>query len=165
MAIIDKQTPGHSVGYGRPPVHARFQEGRSGNPKGRPRGARNTTTIITEALNERVVVKENGKTRKITKREAMFKQVVNKAASGDLKSLQFVAGLLKVKEDSAPTQDTATASAWSTPLSDAEKGQWQSTLKGLFAAGLTPEDLGISPHAPDSKPAEPTSGSSDESKE
>jgi hypothetical protein len=93
-------------------------------------------------LDECVTVKENGKTRKITKREAMFKQVVNKAASGDLKSLQFIAGIIKATD--GPRSEEGTASAgWSTELSQREKNQWQSTLKGLFASGLTPEDLGI----------------------
>jgi hypothetical protein len=28
----------YTVGYGKPPVHTRFQKGVSGNPRGRPRG-------------------------------------------------------------------------------------------------------------------------------
>jgi hypothetical protein len=33
--------PGYEVGYGKPPDATRFQPGRSGNPKGRPKGSRN----------------------------------------------------------------------------------------------------------------------------
>ncbi len=35
----------YQVGYGKPPVHSRFPRGRSGNPRGRPKGARNRDTI------------------------------------------------------------------------------------------------------------------------
>jgi Family of unknown function (DUF5681) len=29
----------YQIGYGKPPRHARYQKGRSGNPRGRPKGA------------------------------------------------------------------------------------------------------------------------------
>jgi hypothetical protein len=48
--------PDYEVGYGKPPPHTRFVQGLSGNPRGRPRGAKNIKTLLPKALNERVVV-------------------------------------------------------------------------------------------------------------
>ena len=42
--------------------------------------------MLEEALAEKVPIVENGRRRKITKRNAMIKQLVNKAASGDLRA-------------------------------------------------------------------------------
>jgi len=54
-------------------LDTRFKRGQSGNPKGRPGGAKNLSTLLSEALNEAVIVAENGGRRKITKRQAIIK--------------------------------------------------------------------------------------------
>jgi hypothetical protein len=41
----------YEVGYGKPPRHSRFVKGQSGNPRGRPPGAKNMKTLLTKALN------------------------------------------------------------------------------------------------------------------
>ena len=46
----------YEVGYGKPPRHTRFVKGQSGNPRGRPPGAKNMKTLLTKALNELVLV-------------------------------------------------------------------------------------------------------------
>jgi Family of unknown function (DUF5681) len=81
---------GYSVGKGKPPLHTRFQKGRSGNPRGRCKGSKNVATLLAQVLNERVTVTENGKRRTITKREAILKQLANKAASGDYRAMKLV---------------------------------------------------------------------------
>ena len=65
------------VGYGRPPVHTRFQKGQSGNPKGRQKGCKNLSTLMERVLDETVTIKENGSQKIITKREASSRQLVN----------------------------------------------------------------------------------------
>ena len=40
----------YEVGYGKPPEHTRFQPGRSGNPRGRPKGTKNLKTDLVEEL-------------------------------------------------------------------------------------------------------------------
>jgi Family of unknown function (DUF5681) len=89
------------VGYGKPPLHSRFQKGRAGNPKGRPRGRRNMSTLLSDALNGSVIVVENGRRKKITKREAIVTQLVNKSASADLKATQIVLAMLRDVESQA----------------------------------------------------------------
>ena len=85
----------HQVGYGKPPHHTRFVKGQSGNPRGRPPSAKNMKTLLNKALNERVVVTENGGRRKISKREAIVTQLVNGSAKGDLKAIQILLAMLR----------------------------------------------------------------------
>lgn len=88
----------YAVGYGRPPQATRFRPGRSGNPKGRPKGSKNLSTAIQEELDARVVVTENGRRRTISKRQAIAKQLVNKAAAGDPRALPIVLNEARLSE-------------------------------------------------------------------
>jgi len=90
----DKE-PDYEVGYGKPPRHTRFKKGRSGNPKGRPRESKNLPTLLTEALNERVIVAENEGRRKITKREAIVTQLVNRSAKADLRAIKILLDIIQ----------------------------------------------------------------------
>ena len=80
----------YKVGYGRPPQRTRFQKGRSGNPKGRPRGSRNLVTLIRDALNTLVEVREHGQLRRITKLRASAINFANRVAAGDPRALEFL---------------------------------------------------------------------------
>jgi Family of unknown function (DUF5681) len=109
-------TADYEVGYGKPPRHAGFQKGRSGNPKGRPKGSKNLATLLTEALDEKVQVTEDGKRRRVTKRELVIKQLVNKSASADLRAIKQLTDIVERAErrkgDSPaapPTQDFTAA--------------------------------------------------------
>ena len=95
------------VRYGRPPMMTRFRPGQSGNPRGRPRGARNLSTIVAAALSERVAINENGRRRLITKFEATVKQLVNRAASGGARSTQLLLALVQANEARPAQQDAS----------------------------------------------------------
>src|SRR4051794_33914433 len=89
----------YDVGYARPPRSGQFTKGQSGNPKGRRRGAKLFVEIVMEALNEKVSINENGSRKMITKREALAKQVANKGATGDLKSIKLLFEILEGLDD------------------------------------------------------------------
>ena len=83
------------VGYGKPPRHTRFKRGESGNPHGRPPGAENLSTLLSEALNEPVVIAENDGRKRISKRQAIIKQLVNKSAKGDWRAVKLLMDILQ----------------------------------------------------------------------
>src|SRR3984893_9922794 len=85
----------YEVGYRKPPGHTRFTKGRSGNPRGRSPGAKNLKTLLSDALNERVIVTENGGRRKITKREAIVTQLVNRSATADWRAIKILLDLVR----------------------------------------------------------------------
>ena len=84
--------PNCAVGYGRPPRGRPFEPGQSGNPKGRPKGSRNTVTLLSEALDERVMVREGGREKMISKRDVGLGLLANNFAEGDPKRRHCVSG-------------------------------------------------------------------------
>ena len=90
-----KPTGDYEIGYGKPPRHPGFPKGRSGNPKGRPKGSKNLATLVAEALDEKVQVTEDGKRRRITKRELVIKQLVNKSAAADLRAIKQLTDIVQ----------------------------------------------------------------------
>ena len=106
----------HEVGYRKPPRHTRFTKGQSGNPRGRPPGAKNLKTLLSDALNEFVIVSENGGRRKITKREAIVTQLVNRSASADFRAIKILLDMVRDIE-----AQTEPASAETSAFSEADE--------------------------------------------
>jgi uncharacterized protein DUF5681 len=97
----------YTVGHRKPPLATRFVKGKSGNPNGRPRGKRNLASILLGVLFESVTVTENGKRRRITKLEATFKLIVNRAASGDVAATRVLLQLFPSLEQVLAEPDDA----------------------------------------------------------
>ena len=85
----------YEVGYGKPPRETRFAKGQSGNPRGRPSGAKNFATLLREALNEPVIVTENGGRRKVSKRQAIITQLVNRSATADFRAIKILLDIVR----------------------------------------------------------------------
>ena len=83
----------HSIGYKKPPLGTRFRSGKSGNPKGRPKGAKSFDNEVKDELAQKVTVVEGGRRRKISKQSVMIKALINKAIKGDINAVKTVTGL------------------------------------------------------------------------
>lgn len=102
----------YAVGYKRPPRHTRFQKGRSGNPRGRPKGAVNVATIVTKMTSTSHVVRIDGQKKRMSGAEIVLQQLFKKAMTGDHKAAQLVINL--IRENETKEARAAAASATST---------------------------------------------------
>ena len=84
-------------------------KGQSGNPRGRPPGAKNLKTLLSDALNERVIVTENGGGRKVTKRQAIITQLVNRSATADFRAIKILLDMLRDIEGQAESASRETS--------------------------------------------------------
>jgi len=80
----------YEVGYGKPPKHTQFKPSQSGNPKGRPKAAKNFKTDLTEEMNELVQITEGGRSKTISKQRAILKRTVEKALKGDMRAVDLI---------------------------------------------------------------------------
>ena len=63
----NSKAPDYVVGYRRPPKASQFMAGKSGNPRGRPKGSRPVGAVLQDIMQQKVAVTEKGKTRRIVR--------------------------------------------------------------------------------------------------
>ena len=129
----------YEIGYGKPPRDCGFKKGQSGNPRGRPPSSKNLTILLNDALNETVAITENGRRRKITKREAVIKQLVNKSASSDPRSLKILLDLMLNLEAGARPSAAATIPAVG-PGDEEILAQLKARLEGAIRNEMAAEE-------------------------
>ncbi|WP_423141662.1 DUF5681 domain-containing protein [Parablastomonas sp. CN1-191] len=71
-----------AAGYGNPPAATRFRKGQSGNPRGRPANRRREIPYDA-VLGQMVVIREEGRERRVTAAEAFLLQLTQKGLAGD----------------------------------------------------------------------------------
>ena len=94
------KSPGqYDVGYGRPPVHSRFQPGQSGNPAGRQKGQPTPNEVFMREAARLVKIKRGDTVETITKHEAIIRRLYQSAMEGDIGAARL---LLSWRAQSAP---------------------------------------------------------------
>lgn len=142
--MSDEQLPvPYEVGYRKPPHEHRFTKGKSGNPRGRPRGTRNrpksldpahqpTDNLILEEAYRTVTIREGEKTFELPAIQAAVRALAISAMKGSRLSQRALAELVRDVEDRKSAQHL-------TNLENAfdYKQQWTVELKRRRDLGIT----------------------------
>ena len=97
----------YEVGYGKPPAVTRFVKGKSGNPKGRPKGSRNQMPALNEERLRDIViaeayrtikVKDGGRDVSVPMAQAVIRSMAVNAVRGDQRSQKMFTDLLNTTE-------------------------------------------------------------------
>ena len=101
-------------GYKNPPKEHQFKKGKSGNPKGRPRKKKQSSSdpgldliaSVHRELGKTISVQENGKHREITKLDAIFAQLVAQSVNGKPSQQKMLLSLLTQDKHQTTVQET-----------------------------------------------------------
>jgi hypothetical protein len=150
---LPSERPTYEIGYGRPPAVTQFKPGKSGNPRGRPKGALNKPgfsgerlkTIILEEAYRPIKVSEGGRQVTIPMAKAVMRALAVNAARGQLRSQQLFATLVSETERAKRATIEKTIEA----VTD-YKLKWTEELERRKRLGVTgpdpyihPDDMGI----------------------
>jgi hypothetical protein len=136
-----QQGPGYEVGYGKPPADTRFKPGRSGNPKGRPRGAKNKKPalneerlkdIILEEAYRNITVSDGHRNVSVPMAQAVVRSMAVNAAKGQHRAQRLFAEMLSSTE----RQNKALADEWLNTALD-YKIEWERELHRRETLGIT----------------------------
>jgi hypothetical protein len=95
--------PDYAVGYRRPPKASQFIAGKSGNPRGRPKGSRPVGAVLQDIIQQKIAITENGKTRRIPALEVMLRRLANDAMRSDPRAMKLLLALIDRYSDSPET--------------------------------------------------------------
>lgn len=107
MADDKTGSAGWQVGFGKPPLHSRYQKGRSGNPNGRPKrmesglslDERPVLAAALKAAERKVPRRENGRVDEISTRDAVVQATIVAALKGNPRSQALALRLLQDADD------------------------------------------------------------------
>ena len=133
-------TPRYEVGYCKPPTTTRFQKGKSGNPRGRPKEAKDKLPAINEERMKSILIEEAYRAIKVRdgSREVtipMIRAVVRSmalaAVKGQARSQRIFTALLQATEKEQKAEHDLTLET-----AIEYKTQWEDKLERLAPANL-----------------------------
>ncbi|SPF75989.1 hypothetical protein ALP8811_00985 [Aliiroseovarius pelagivivens] len=96
----------YEIGFGKPPEISRFKKGKSGNPKGRPKGSKDFGSDLRDVLNAKVTVSENGKSRKVSSQRATLMRLREQALKGNARAIDRMLDLAKAQSFEEGSRET-----------------------------------------------------------
>lgn len=108
----------YAVGYCKPPKSTQFKKGKSGNPNGRPKGAKGLNSIAKDNLLERVAVRTGKGTKRITRIEAVVLKLLEAAGNGDHRAM---VQLMSMYSAAVPEAAPETTSSDNDELTDTDE--------------------------------------------
>lgn len=113
----------YQVGYGKPPRHARFRPGVSGNPRGRPRGAcaGRADRLALKEIYRLITVREGEQTLTLPTIQAMMRQLGRIALKGNGPALRTYFGIVQAIEQRIAMQAVETADKSQIPVRDEDR--------------------------------------------
>ena len=69
-------------------------KGKSGNPRGRPKGSLNFKTDLLDELRQAITINQQGEKRKVTKQKALIMMLLAKGLQGDTRAAMQVVHLV-----------------------------------------------------------------------
>jgi hypothetical protein len=85
----------YQIGYKKPPVATRFKKGNRANLRGRPRGSKNLATLLERALDAAADADASETHGRLTKRDLVVAQLVERSARADLAATKLLFELLR----------------------------------------------------------------------
>jgi hypothetical protein len=90
---MSQESKADIIGYKHPPQEHQFRRGQSGNPDGRPKGARNFKSELREELSELIRVREGDREIEVSKQRALIKRLVASAIEGNERASATLLGI------------------------------------------------------------------------